>query len=437
MAYHLQKHQYTNPSILDLLQSYDDVLETAISEKLFPYFIYSGFPVLTVEVLGTTLELTQSPISRYGNFNPKPFWVHTHLQCTDLATGITYDLVADFDTTNTTIALPHAGSWAILADLNFTSYQLVNYDLNTWNQIISQITKMADVNRQLIVQSQFMLLQMGFLNPKIVSNTTLALSANFESVDALYPLYQTIFDNWVSFLGLFQYNNSVYESILDDLIPSIAKIAGHVGIYNKPNEDADTRALRSLAMFYSAYFSGASNVTFDELAMYESGFPIEQEQKKGVYWAVVRYSPTGYNSILQLYKNSSTSESDKALLIFALLGPNNTTQCQTTLSLISGNTNFSTAQQLHLVSQMMRYNLECRTVAWNSYVVLAQNAWQKSGTSVTPTIIAGFDGLFSTVEDLTAVKTFIAKNEQYLTEEQITEIFVRIQINMEVVAKWG
>jgi hypothetical protein len=82
-----------------------------------------------------------------------------------------------------------------------------------------------------------------------------------------------------------------------------------------------------------------------------------------------------YDSILQLYKNSTTPESDKSLIIFALLAPDNTTQCQTTLSLISGkycekrsscekekimdlgNANSSTTQQI-LPSQILRYNSE-------------------------------------------------------------------------------
>ena len=83
-----------------------------------------------------------------------------------------------------------------------------------------------------------------------------------------------------------------------------------------------------------------------------------------------------------------------------------------------------------------------------------------------PYIISGFDGIFDTAEELTTVQAFLSKypfylfisflfsplssplftceviliynkNEKYLTESQTSEIIMRIQINIQVVAKWG
>jgi hypothetical protein len=79
----------------------------------------------------------------------------------------------------------------------------------------------------------------------------------------------------------------------EDIFSPSKAIVARVGIQDGPNDDAATHALRSLALFGSAFYN-AKDVVQQLLALFNGGTTLSDDQKQGVYWAVVRYDETGY-----------------------------------------------------------------------------------------------------------------------------------------------
>ena len=95
------------------------------------------------------------------------------------------------------------------------------------------------------------------------------------------------------------------------------EITMRIGFSARRNDNADTRALRSLALFCGAYFHDIDAVA-NEIELYLSGKPLEEEQKKAVYWAVVKYHPSGYPLNSSLTSPPSLPRSLSPFLPFSL-----------------------------------------------------------------------------------------------------------------------
>jgi len=155
-----------------------------------------------------------------------------------------------------------------------------------------------------------------------------------------------------------------------------------------------------------------------------------------------------YNDILSLYNNctdDSTGDCDNLLL--ALSSPTNPSLCQNTLKLISNrNTTYMTSSSsktlkidddvilgnLQDISNIMKYNFECREIAWEYYKTFSLQAWAQLGDGATDQIGKGIAWLFGSWDTYNDVFSWIATNSTRFTEYESNMILTMIKINIDM-----
>jgi len=350
---------------------------------------------------------------------------------TDVLTNRSFPVNVELSNASITLPLPYKGAvFRAVADANFTDYALFNYADFSWNSIIVELSGQPVYRIQLVLQSQFMLLQMGHLSPFVALESARVLSsAVFANYADLLSTYQTIYEGWFPISTLFRFDAGIYRIVQQELAGSAAAILNLVGYNRKPQEDPLVAQIRGNAFFWGAYYGQGSVVDF-LLELFESGDAIPQAEKKAVYYAVVVYgAELGYLSVFDLYKSTFPSP-DSDTLLFALSAAPNPSQCAYILKyLIADNGNFSIPQKLDLVSNILQYNLACRNTAWAVYQELAQSGFQKLGASLTPTIVSDLFGVFDTASDYKNLAAFISSYSQFFTPDQHNQLLTRIQVN--------
>jgi len=449
MSYHLQKHKWTNPNVYDLAQSFNTVLGANFSYEntLLPWILQPNFPVVTLSVdSNNKLTASQKPMSKYASPGKQLLW-WIPLRIRGEAGVRSVETEIFLTKQSQSFALPPLPNgekkWFIQANYNFTSFVVVNYaEKDEWNRIFERMTspQIFSVDRQEQVLAVFYLATM--------CHVPLSLPLEFTAHHLPRLIHSWIRQgNDAAALDLLSLLTTQWQAIISPLfpvprfrgadkelrdglfVPLLAEL-GWNGAGSTPRD-----SIRTLVTTWAVYLGDpAANVQalkiFDDL-----GLKAPADSRQAVLLAAaISNNKTRFAVLQQAYQSKQTSDSDLALLPYALtVGPSESVLCQQSINLIDEHYPDFPSKLSGARSMMTNNRNEaCRLEAWLYYQSTALQYWAASGSSVSNTIVTGLDAAFASQLGYSSVQNFLQNNKQYLSAGQISKLLTLIQINIDL-----
>jgi len=142
LAYQLTTHQWTNPNVYDLMDSFAAV-GYQVKDKFLSWILQPSFPLVTLHLNDTTniLTATQKPIASSIPAN-QLWWITLDVKAvsTSDSTKI-FETSFDFTTNTSSVQLPTDIEWNVFGNGNYSSFFVTNYDqTRQWGAVLDQLS---------------------------------------------------------------------------------------------------------------------------------------------------------------------------------------------------------------------------------------------------------------------------------------------------------
>jgi len=247
-------------------------------------------------------------------------------------------------------------------------------------------------------------------------------SFNFTTDSVLFLTNQWLTNSFNNVFRVIVPSSSISERIQHALVPLRERV-GWVGGSN------DLKALRSLVLFWSAYFGDPETLAKAKNIWNNDNHQIAPDIQRVVYYTVAS-DPKSYELLVKMYL-TTTDNQEKDALSFALTSsPDTQSACERCRQFIRTYIN-STRAQITAFGVTLSYSNLCREFAWQQIKELSNIAWKSDGAAATSTIINSFNGVFSTTDKYNEVAQFL--NNNYVTRDQANQVLLVIKQNMDLV----
>jgi len=431
------KYAFTNPSVTDLLNTFDSVFSSA-SQRFRSWFYQPGFPVVTIRLVDTkrgTFVLSQHPVTPFvtdGKSGNQTWWIPLLIQFVPMK-GPSFYYNMSFDSPQTTFSInKDISGYLVKGNANYTGYFLMNYEPSLWTPILKQATDFLSpidyYERQMLAYHIMTLAQTSHVRLLTVPLQFASYLADNRAFDTnIWPFFikltETILpsilaSNKSTIENFRKQFGSVLYNVVDKLgwyiySPTIAVIREPVaGVLIQLN---NTKAIERLLDLW------AKRGTFN----------IPQDLKYPVYYTLVRYNGTeGYNAVYALLNASFSQRSIEALK--AVMMPPKSSLCSRTLAFLN-NTPMKPLDIVANLRPMLANNPECQDVAWNWIKSNSPQLLQSGGANAASVILNTIQGAFSTIDKLHQVTAYLNSFRHYFTQQQIATTLTQLQLNINMI----
>ena len=322
----------------------------------------------------------------------------------------------NFDSKSTEVDLTEE---LVIGNTGFEGYFGVTYDMQTWDKLI-QILQTNNLNFTL--SQKLSLLISSFI----------CSYAQQEPFNVTLSVFQSLSNDqneytWVSASTLLTaiaplYQSQQYWPDMQNYIGNIyTAISNFVGWSSSTNPLAST-SLRSTVLLMSTWFENqqvvSEGINITKNFIENQTFYISPESRRSAFFSYIRNSneEDSFDKLYQIY-SQTTDSSLKSDIFFALGTSKDLSSVQMVLDII-GNRTDSPSTKLALINNVLRYNKEARTIAFQKSVKIFNELKSLKNFSIDH---------YSYVRNVVYYFRAVVSNEQ---ESQLLSSFLRENLSL-------
>jgi len=301
LTHHLELHKYTNPTVDDLLDSFQHVMGGTTKQDLSTWMYQRGFPVVTISTVSkTSVMISQSPISKY--LEGQTWWVNMTLQIGELGAPSTEYKSIELRKDPITVKINEDAD-LIIGNYNWSAYLLTNYSPDLWDSIFGDLENRNVVQNKLLIRQMFFLLKTGHVDVETVVQLTNVVTTLYD-----VELWSLLVSQWAS----------VHPLLIET--PSFPYYARIITTAFKPmmNHKNTPESLLSEIYYWDVYF-GTDAIIKEVSAMFwkeqSGGSKIPEVYQKAAYLAVSMYNSTSIPVLHSLFLKNHNTDVLNAMLL--------------------------------------------------------------------------------------------------------------------------